>query len=111
MLARFLRDLAEVLNAQSGLFRVIDERAPAVRTNIHYNLDPDLQAAHCDYFISHDAYVDALRDRSGGTMAPGEALVDQDALKKKSSSPTTCNRRTRTTSVGVSRSETTIARS
>lgn len=78
----FLQGLAEVLNAKSGLFRVIDERTPAVRTNIHYNLDPELQAAHREYFINQDAYVEALRDRPGGYMAPGEALVGQDALRQ-----------------------------
>lgn len=78
----FLQGLAGVLNAKSGLFRVVDERAPAVRTNIHYNLDPELQAAHREYFVSQDAYVEALRNHPGAYMAPGEALTDQDALRR-----------------------------
>jgi len=78
----FLQGLAAALNAKSGIFRVVDERAPAVRTNIHYNLDPELQAAHREYFVSQDAYVEALRDKPGGTMAPGEALTDQHALRR-----------------------------
>lgn len=78
----FLQGLAEALNAKSGVFRVIDERVPEVRTSIHYNLDPELQAAHREYFVSQDAYVEALRNHPGGTMAPGEALTDQDALRR-----------------------------
>ncbi|MEA5444425.1 hypothetical protein VCB98_01155 [Gammaproteobacteria bacterium AB-CW1] len=45
----FIVDLAQTLNAKSGIIRGIDERNTAIRSNIHYNLDPALQRAHSEY--------------------------------------------------------------
>lgn len=78
----FLRGLAGALNAKSGMFRVIDQRGPAIRANIHYNLDPEFQRPYCEYFVHRDTYLAALLDQPAGFVAPGEALLDQRALRR-----------------------------
>ncbi|HKJ70812.1 MAG TPA: helix-turn-helix transcriptional regulator [Gammaproteobacteria bacterium] len=78
----FLQGLAAALNAKSGMFRVIDEQLPAIRANVHYNLDPELQEAHRQYFVTRDVYIEALRDHPGGFIAPGEAILDLNQLRK-----------------------------
>lgn len=78
----FLRGLAHALNGKSGMFRVIDERGPTVRANVHYNLDPELQEAHRQYYVTRDIYVAALRDKPGNFIAPGEIIMDHRQLRR-----------------------------
>jgi len=78
----FLRGLAQALNGKSGMFRVIDERVPAIRANVHYNLDPELQDAHREYFVTQDLYLEYLHDKPAGFITTGEAALDQQALRK-----------------------------
>lgn len=78
----FLEGLARTLNAKSGMFRVINERGPAIRSNLHYNLDPDLQQAHGEYFVHKDVYLHFLRDKPAGFIVPGEAFVDHRQLRR-----------------------------
>lgn len=78
----FLRGLAHALNGKSGMFRVIDERIPAVRANIHYNLDPELQDAHRQYYVTRDVYIDALRDKPGTYITTGENVLEQRELHR-----------------------------
>ena len=78
----FLQGLARVLNAKSGMFRVIDERVPAIRANVHYNLDPELQEAHRTYYVSKDIFIQALRDKPGTFIMPGEAFVSPRELQR-----------------------------
>ena len=80
--AVFLRGLARALNGKSGMFRVIDERGPAIRASAHYNLDPELQKAHRQYYITRDMFLNALRDKPGEFIAPGEAILDYRALRR-----------------------------
>lgn len=72
---QFLEGLAKALNAKSGMFRIIDERIPAVRANVHYNLDPALQEAHRQYYVKQDYFIAALRHRPGTFIAPGDAFL------------------------------------
>lgn len=78
----FLEGLARTLNAKSGMFRVINERGPAIRSNVHYNLDPELQQAHSEYFVHKDVYLQLLRDKPAGFIVPGEAFVDHRRLRQ-----------------------------
>lgn len=78
----FLRGLAGALNAKSGMFRVIDERGPRIRANVHYNLDPELQKAHREYFVRRDIFIEALRDKPAGFIAPGEVALEHRALRR-----------------------------
>lgn len=78
----FLRGLARALNGKSGMFRVIDERVPAIRANVHYNLDPELQEAHRQYYVTRDVYIEAVRNLPENTIMPGEAVLDQRELRK-----------------------------
>ncbi|MFA9459816.1 helix-turn-helix transcriptional regulator [Thiohalorhabdus sp. Cl-TMA] len=78
----FLRGLAEALNAKSGMFRVIDERLPAVRANVHYNLDPELQEAHRQYYVNRDIFIEALRGQPAGFIAPGEQYLSLKQLQR-----------------------------
>jgi DNA-binding CsgD family transcriptional regulator/PAS domain-containing protein len=78
----FLEGLARTLNAKSGMFRVIDERGPTIRASAHYNLDPDLQRAHREYFVQQDPYLRELRDKPAGFIVPGEAFVDHRGLRR-----------------------------
>lgn len=78
----FLRGLAHALNGKSGMFRVIDERIPSIRANIHYNLDPELQEAHRQYYVTRDIYLDALRDKPGNYIATGESALDQREVRR-----------------------------
>lgn len=78
----FLRGLAQALNGKSGMFRVIDERLPAIRANVHYNLDPELQEAHRQYYVTHDVYIEALRDKPGNFITTGENIADQREVRR-----------------------------
>lgn len=78
----FLEGLAHTLNAKSGMLRVIDERGPTIRASAHYNLDPDLQRAHREYFVQQDPYLRELRDKPAGFIVPGEAFVDHRGLRR-----------------------------
>ena len=78
----FLRELAGALNAKSGMFRVIDERLPAVRANVHHNLDPELQEAHRQYYVTRDVFIEALRDYPAGFAAPGEVYMSLRELQR-----------------------------
>lgn len=77
----FLEGLAGALNAKSGLFRLIDERGPALRAGIEYNLDPELQQAYREYYVQQDPVVEALSQRPDVYIAPGEAFLDQKELE------------------------------
>lgn len=77
----FLQGLAATLNAKSGLFRVVDERVPALKAGVEYNLDPDLQDAYRRYYVSQDPVVQALKDCPGVFIAPGQAFLDQKRLE------------------------------
>jgi DNA-binding CsgD family transcriptional regulator/PAS domain-containing protein len=78
----FLQGLARVLNAKSGMFRVIDEQLPAVRANVHYNLDPALQEAHRQYYVGRDVFLEYLRDKPSVFISPGEAYLSLQGLQK-----------------------------
>lgn len=78
----FLEGLAKALNAKSGMFRIIDERIPAVRANVHYNLDPALQEAHRQYYVKQDYFIAELRHRPGTFIAPGDAFLPLRKIKK-----------------------------
>ncbi len=78
----FLAGLADVLDAKSGMFRVIDERNTAVRANVHHNLDPALQEAHRQYYVGRDVFIDALRDKPAGFIAPGESFISLKELQR-----------------------------
>ena len=77
----FLQGLAGALNAKSGLFRVVDERLSAVRANVHFNLDPDLQEAYRRYYVAQDPVVEALKHKPDVYIAPGEAFLDTKELR------------------------------
>jgi len=77
----FLQGLAAALNAKSGLMRVVDEQLPALRANVHYNLDPDLQEAYRQYYVAQDPVVEALKHLPDVYIAPGEAFMDNGALR------------------------------
>lgn len=78
----FLQGLARALNAKSGMFRVIDERVPAVRANIHYNLDPELQKAHREYYVTRDVFIEALREAPDVYITPGERYLALKDLQR-----------------------------
>lgn len=78
----FLEGLAKALNAKSGMFRIIDERVPAVRANVHYNLDPALQEAHRQYYVKQDYFIAELRHRPGTFIAPGDAILPLRKIAK-----------------------------
>ncbi|HKJ88937.1 MAG TPA: helix-turn-helix transcriptional regulator [Gammaproteobacteria bacterium] len=78
----FLHGLAEALNAKSGMFRVIDERLPAIRANVHYNLDPELQEAHRNYYVGREVFIEALRNFPCGYVAPGELIMSYKQLQR-----------------------------
>lgn len=72
----FLEELARTLNAKSGFLRVLDEQTPAVRGNVHYNLDPELQEAHRRYYVHQDVYLQALRDYRDPFISTGERILN-----------------------------------
>lgn len=76
----FLVGLCATLDAKSGMFRVVDEREPAIRANIHHNLDPELQKAHQEYYIHRDVFVQALMDKPDVFIVPGEQILSPRKL-------------------------------
>ncbi|MDQ2068624.1 helix-turn-helix transcriptional regulator [Natronospira bacteriovora] len=78
---RFLIDLADTLNAKSGIIRVIDERNTAIRANIHHNLDPALQKAHREHYVKKDIFIDVLKTVPAGFIATSEQLFTRRELQ------------------------------
>lgn len=78
----FLSGLCRALNAKSGMFRVIDESATAIRANIHYRLDPDLQEAHRNYYVNQDIFIKALRDKPGGYITSTQHMIDPREMER-----------------------------
>lgn len=78
----FLEGLAKTLSAKSGMFRVVDEQNTAIRANVHYNLDPDLQEAHRRYYVQKDVFIDSLRGKPAGFIGPGERICSLRELQR-----------------------------